>query len=159
MALAEQGMKVGLRALNGFAGLELLDRLRLREPAEKLIYRATRQSARTAGRVGRAFNGGAAKRSDPARLAAAKASGLFDLTPTDEQQMLRESFGSFAAEKLRPAALEADAKSAAPDGLLKERSELGVTVIGVPEELGGVFHERSSTSAVLVAETLAHGDM
>src|SRR5213078_4840902 len=32
-------------------------------------------------------------------------------------------------------------------------------IIGVPEELGGVFAERSSTSAVLVAETLAHGDM
>jgi alkylation response protein AidB-like acyl-CoA dehydrogenase len=159
MALADQGMKAGLRALNGFAGLELLDRLHLREPAERLIYRATKQTVGTAGRVGRAFNGGATKRSDPARLAAKKATGLFDLTPSDEQQMLRESFSSFAAEKLRPAALEADAACAAPEQLLKESSELGITVIGVPEELGGVFEERSSTSAVLVAETLAHGDM
>src|SRR2546421_7728544 len=146
MPLADQGLKMGLRALNGFAGLALLDRLGIREPAERLLYGASRRSARTAGQMGRAFNG-VAKRGDPARLAAARTRGLFDLTPTDEQQMLRESLQSFAAERLRPAALEADAACAAPEALLKESSELGVTVIGVPEELGGVFDERSSTSA------------
>ncbi|MFL5884080.1 MAG: acyl-CoA dehydrogenase family protein [Thermoleophilaceae bacterium] len=152
-------MKVGLRALNGFAQLQLLDRLGLREPAERIIYSATKRTAGTAGRVGRAFNGAATTRRDPARLAAARSKGLFDLTPTDEQQMLRESFKSFAAEKLRPAAQDADTNCAAPEELLKESSELGITIIGVPEELGGVFAERSSTSAVLVAEMLAHGDM
>src|SRR4051794_36247262 len=117
MALADQGMKVGLRALNGFAGLEVLDRLGIRAPAERLLYGASKRTAGTAGAMGRAFNG-VSKRSDPARLAAAKTSGLFDLTPSDEQGMLRESFQSFAAERLRPAALEADAKCAAPEELL-----------------------------------------
>ena len=158
MALADQGMKVGLRALNGFAGLELLDRLGVRERAERILYGATKQSARTATSMGRAFTG-VAQRRDPARLGPARARTLFDVTPSDEQQMLRESFRQFAAEKLRPAALEADTKCAAPDALLAESSELGITMIGVPEELGGVFDERSSTSAVLVAETMAHGDM
>ena len=158
MALADQGMKVGLRALNGFAGLELLDRLGMRERAERILYGATKRSVGTATSMGRAFNG-VTKRGDPARLGAAKTRTLFDLTPTDEQQMLRESFRQFAAEKLRPAALEADAACAAPDELLAESSELGITMIGVPEELGGVFDERSSTSAVLVAEAMAHGDM
>jgi alkylation response protein AidB-like acyl-CoA dehydrogenase len=158
MPLADQGMKVGLRALNGFAGLQLLDRLGIREPAERLLYGASKRTARAAGQMGRAFDG-VPKRSDPARLAAAKTSGLFDLTPSDEQQMLQESFESFAGEKLRPAALEADASCAAPAELLKESSELGITVIGVPDALGGVFEERSSMSAVLVAEALAHGDM
>src|SRR3954453_659103 len=73
--------------------------------------------------------------------------------------MLGDSFRSFAAEKLRPAAQEADAACAAPAELLAESSELGITIIGVPEELGGVFDERSSMSTVLVAEALAHGDM
>src|SRR3954471_22745000 len=31
-------------------------------------------------------------------------------------------------------------------------------MVGVPEDLGGVFDERSATTAVLIAETLAHGD-
>src|SRR3989440_11970683 len=136
MPLADQGLKMGLRALNGFAGLALLDRLGIREPAERLLYGASRRSARTAGQMGRAFNG-VSKRGDPARLAAAKTRGLFDLTPTDEQQMLRESFRSFAAERLRPAALEADAACAAPEALLAEGSELGITAIGGARQLGG----------------------
>src|SRR5437764_13336198 len=137
MALADQGMKVGLRALNGFAGLELLDRLGMRERAERILHGATKSTVRTTTGMGRAFNG-VAKRRDPSRVAAAKTRNLFDLTPTDEQQMLRESFRQFAAERLRPAAQEADAACAAPDELLAESSELGIAMIGVPEELGGV---------------------
>jgi hypothetical protein len=38
-------------------------------------------------------------------------------------------------------------------------SELGITALGVPEELGGVGTERSAVTNVLVAEALAHGDL
>ena len=73
--------------------------------------------------------------------------------------MLRESFQGFAADKLRKAAEKADADCAAPPELLAQANELGLTMLGVPEELGGVFEELSSTTSVQVAETLAHGDM
>ena len=46
-----------------------------------------------------------------------------------------------------------------PDELMAQSAELGITMVGVPEALGGVFEERSAVSAVLLAETLAHGDM
>src|SRR5207248_2633104 len=117
-----------------------------------------KNTVRTATGAGRAWSG-VAKRGRPARLSTARSSGLFDITPSDEQQMLRESFASFGAERLRPAASEADASSSAPAELLAQSSELGITMLGVPEELGGVFDERSAVSAVLVAEALAHGDM
>jgi alkylation response protein AidB-like acyl-CoA dehydrogenase len=158
MAIADRGLKLGLRALNGIASSELLDRLGIRESAERLLHNASRTSVRTATRAGRAW-GGVAKRAQPARLAPKRASDLFDITPTDEQQMLRESFAQFAAERLRPAASDADSACAAPEDLLTQSSELGITALGVPEELGGVFDERSSLSAVLVAEAFAHGDM
>ncbi|MCW3004581.1 MAG: acyl-CoA dehydrogenase domain protein, partial [Conexibacter sp.] len=35
---------------------------------------------------------------------------------------------------------------------------LGLTMLGVPEELGGAVSERSAVTAVLAAEALAHGD-
>src|SRR3712207_7794388 len=73
--------------------------------------------------------------------------------------MLRDSFRQFAADKLRKQAPEADAKSAAPQELMAQASELGITMLGVPEEMGGVFEESSSITSVLVGETLAHGDM
>jgi alkylation response protein AidB-like acyl-CoA dehydrogenase len=158
MPLADQGMKYGLRALNAFAGLQLLDRIGARERAEWLVNRGAREGARTAARANRAF-AGATRRARPSRLSTHRSTGLFDLTPTDEQQMLRESFQAFAAEKLRPAAHQADADVAAPAALLAQSAELGLTMLGVPEELGGAVDERSSTTSVLVAETLAHGDM
>jgi alkylation response protein AidB-like acyl-CoA dehydrogenase len=157
MPIADQGMKLGLRALNAFASLDLLDRLHAREPAERLFYRAARDGTRTATRAGRAW-GSATKLGRPARLKSTKSSGLFDITPSDEQAMLRESFASFAAEKLRKAAYDADAQIGPPDDLMAQASELGITMVGVPEELGGVFDERSAMTSVLIAETLAHGD-
>ena len=72
---------------------------------------------------------------------------------------MREAVGDFAIEKLRPAALEADAACAAPTALLEQANELGVTMLGVPGELGGAFEDRSATTIFLVAEQLARGDM
>ena len=61
MALLDRGMRTGLRALNGFAGLEALDRLKLRQPAERLLFRASKTSVQTAAGAGRAFNGVASR--------------------------------------------------------------------------------------------------
>src|SRR5918993_3904610 len=131
MALSDLGMKLALRGLNGFAGLGLLDRINLREPAERLIYRGARDGTRVAATAGRTFSA-ASKRAKPARTPRAKSRGLFDLTPTDEQEMLRDSFRQFAADKLRKQAPDADAKSEAPQELMSQASELGITMLGVP---------------------------
>ncbi|MCW3012676.1 MAG: acyl-CoA dehydrogenase domain protein, partial [Solirubrobacterales bacterium] len=66
---------------------------------------------------------------------------------------------ALAAERLRPAAVDADAACAAPAPVLASANEMGVSVLGVPEELGGVVEERSAVTAVLVAAALAHGDI
>src|SRR4051794_11553245 len=74
--LADQGMKLGLRALNGFAGLSLLDRVGLRERAERIVFGASKHTSRTAARANRAFSG-VTRRAQPVRLATASSSGLF----------------------------------------------------------------------------------
>lgn len=151
-------MSLGLRALNRFAGLTVLDRVGLREPAERAVRRASRGGWRTAGTVGRRF--AAARRlAQPARQARAPAAEQFDLNPTDEQRMIVEAVSDFAAERVRPVAKDADAAAAMPPELLARASELGVATLGVPEELGGAVPERSAVTSVLVGEALAHGDM
>ncbi|HEY0803829.1 MAG TPA: acyl-CoA dehydrogenase family protein, partial [Pseudonocardiaceae bacterium] len=84
---------------------------------------------------------------------------LLDLTPTDDQRMIVETVTEFAAEQLRPNAAEADAACCASPAVLGKSAELGISLLGVPEELGGVATERSATTNVLVAEALAHGDL
>jgi alkylation response protein AidB-like acyl-CoA dehydrogenase len=156
--LTERSMAVGLRALNRLASNGLIDRFGLREPAERVLHGASKATVRTATRAGRTF-AATQKLSRPARQPRAKRSDLFDLTPDDEQQMLRESVRDFALAKLRPAATEADEACAAPEDLLIQSGELGLTMVGVPEELGGAVSERSAVTTVLMSEALAVGDM
>ena len=151
-------MALGLRALNRVAGLDILDRVGMRERAERLLYSATRNGFRAAGVTARRF-GGSRKLDAPARQASGAPAELFDLTPTDEQQMMREAVGSFADERLRKTALAADDSCGAPADVLAQANELGITMLGVPEELGGAFAGRSAVTSVLVAEQLARGDM
>ena len=154
-------MAVGLRALNRVASSDAIDRLGLRDPVTNLIHGASKTGARTAATAGRTFAAGRAglHLSRPARQPRARTSDLFDLTPSDEQTLLRDSVREFGQERLRPAALDADAACAAPDELLIQANELGLTMIGVPEELGGAVEQRSATTTVLMSEALAQGDM
>src|SRR5436190_17901577 len=117
MSIADQSMGLGLRALNRLAGLDLMDRLGLREPVERLVYGASKSGFRAAGTANRAFVA-AGRLGRPARLKAASSTGLFDLTPDDEQQMLRETFKDFATNRLRPVAQQADTACEAPQELL-----------------------------------------
>jgi alkylation response protein AidB-like acyl-CoA dehydrogenase len=156
--LADRGMAIGLRALNRFAGSSVVDRFGLRDPAERFLFGASKTTVRTATNAGRTF-AAAQKLAKPARQPTTEPSGLFDLTPTDEQRMLSESVRDFALHRLRPAAQQADADCSAPAELLAQSDDLGLTMIGVPEELGGAVTERSAVTAVLMSEALAQGDM
>jgi alkylation response protein AidB-like acyl-CoA dehydrogenase len=156
--LAERSMAVGLKAINLLAGSDLIDRLGLRQPTERFLHGASKNTMRTAARAGRTF-AAAQKLSKPARQPKAGRSDLFDLTPSDEQQMLRESVREFALDKLRPAAAAADDACATPSELLEQSNELGLSMVGVPEALGGVIEQRTAVTSVLLSEALAQGDM
>jgi len=156
--IAERGMAVGLRALNKVASSGAIDKLGLREPAVRLLHGASKATGRTAATAGRSF-AAAQRLSRPARQARARRSDLFDLDPSDEQQMLRDSVREFALAELRTVAADADAGCATPPELLGQANELGLTMIGVPEELGGAVEERSAATTVLMSEALAEGDM
>ncbi len=158
MNLADRGMSLGLRALNRFAGLEVIDRIGMRELSERTVQRATKNGFRAAGAIGRTFAAQKGK-GGPARQASGSGSGQFDLTPSDEQQMMQEAAREFAAAELRPAAEQADTDAAPPKGLIASAAELGTTLIGIPEQHGGAVEERSAVTSVLMAEAFAHGDL
>jgi alkylation response protein AidB-like acyl-CoA dehydrogenase len=84
---------------------------------------------------------------------------LFDLTPTPEQQMMREVVQRFAREEMAAAARPADEAGALPEGFLRKTHDLGLNFMPIPEALGGVGSGRSPVSNVLTIEDLACGDM
>lgn len=156
--LADRSTALGLRLLTRAGGLPLLRNPGVRRSVERALYLGTREGFKMATAAGRGFprkaGSGAPVRSKPVKPRA-----VFDLTPTEDQQMFQEAARELAAGVLRPAAQQADADRAVPDAVRSAAGELGLTLLGVPDELGGVAEERSAVTGVLVTEALAHGDM
>lgn len=84
---------------------------------------------------------------------------LFDLNPTDEQQMTRDVVQRFAREEIAEVARDADEAASLPEGYLQKTVDLGLNYMPVPEALGGMGAGRSPISNVLNIEDLAWGDM
>lgn len=139
-----------LTLLNRMAQADWPDRLQLRKPLEILIYRGSRASFKLA--ADRAVKGGRGPR--PADVDA-----LFDLSLSDEQQMLVQMLQEFSRDVLRPAALGADAQAAIPAAVLNQAQALGLTYYGVSEAQGGMASGRTTISNALIAEALALGDL
>ncbi|MGW0175505.1 acyl-CoA dehydrogenase family protein [Rhodococcus sp. NPDC003322] len=158
--IKRDAMGAAMRVLTKITGSDLAEKYNLREPINRVTYEGTKTGFKTLGAATRTF-AKVAGGSKPTRLPAgeAKNADFFDLTPTDEQQMIVETVRDFAAEILRPAAHDADEAAASPADLGKRAAELGITLINVPEEFEGVATERGAVTNSLVAEALAHGDM
>ncbi|MFT4187970.1 MAG: acyl-CoA dehydrogenase family protein [Aeromicrobium sp.] len=158
MASRKDPMGIGLAVLNRIASSPTIDKLGLRKQAEKTVYHGTRAGFQAAGAGARAFKKvkGSGK---PARPSASSDSGVFDLTPTEDQEMIVSVVSEFAADVLRAGAEEAEKNDDTPDSVLDQTSEFGLSLLNVPEKLGGLSEERSVTTGVLVAEALSNGDM
>ena len=146
-------------AMSRLAQSDLLDRMGLRRQAEHAVFTITRGGFKTATSAGRAFARAGKRGATGQRATYAPSRGVFDLTPTDDEQMLVDVVSELATEVVRPAASDADVACAAPDAVLKAANELGLPLLGVPESLGGIAEERAVMAGTLVAEALAKGDL
>lgn len=84
---------------------------------------------------------------------------LFDLTLSEEQRITREAMHRFAEQELKPIARAADEQAAAPEGFYEKTVALGLTILPIPEHLGGAGEPRSPIANMLNAEDLGSGDM
>ncbi len=156
--LADRGQRLGLRLISKAGGLPVMADPKVRGRVERILSRSAHSGFKAQVAVGRAFRqakgGGPAARPAPARRR-----GVFDLTPTEDQQMLQQAARELADEMIRPAGPRADADRAVPVEVREAMQEMGLGLLGVPEELGGIAEERSAVAGVLVLEQLARGDM
>jgi hypothetical protein len=151
-------MGIGLAVLNRIASSPTIDKLKLRKTTERAVYEGAKGGFRVAGATTRAFKrvkGGG----KPARLTRTTDSGVFDLEPTEDQQMIVGVVKEFAAEVLRPAAGDAESANDTSKEVPAQTRDLGLTLLNIPESLGGLSEDRSAVTGVLVAEALAEGDM
>jgi alkylation response protein AidB-like acyl-CoA dehydrogenase len=150
---------IAVAALNKVAQSALIDKLKLRRQTEQVVFTATRSGFKAAAAASRTFSRKGKKGAPGVRVPAANPKGVFDLTPTEDEQMLVDVVTEFAGEAVRPLAADANETCAAPGDLLKASLEIGLPILGVPEKLGGISEERSAMAGTLVAEALSRGDM
>ena len=155
---ARDPLGLAIAAVNRLAQSSFIDRIGLRKQAEQMVYSTTRNGFRVATAAGRQFARAGSKKAGQ-RPPSASSAGVFDLTPSEDEQMLLDVVGELATEVLRPAAAAANEDCQAPAEVLAACQEVGLSSLGVPESLGGIIEERSAMAGSLVAEALAKGDM
>lgn len=84
---------------------------------------------------------------------------LFDLTPTEEQTLMRDTVRKFVQNELKAKVRAADEAAEPPAGFYEKVQELGFNMVAIPEAMGGFGASRSPVGNVLIAEDLAYGDL
>ncbi|YAL82199.1 acyl-CoA dehydrogenase family protein [Dermacoccaceae bacterium W4C1] len=157
-SLADRGQAFGLRLISRAGGLEAVKNPAVRQRLEKALYTSAKQGFRAQTAATRSF----ARRSgsgDATRPAKATPRREFDLTPNEDQETFRQVARELADEVLRPAAKDADVACAVPAEVRAAGDELGLRLLAVPTDLGGITEERAAVTGVLVMEELSRGDM
>ena len=157
-SLLDRGQRAGLRLITRAGSLPILQREEVRRRVEWVLQRGAASGSRaqaSAGRVFAARVGGGA----PSRTVPRSPRRLFDLTPTEDQAMLQAAARRLADEVIRPAGQQADAARAVPRGVRDAAVQMGLGLVGVPAQLGGIAEEHPAVATCLVLEELARGDM
>jgi alkylation response protein AidB-like acyl-CoA dehydrogenase len=157
--MSKNPMAASLAMLNRLSSSPIVHKLGLYKPAQAVARTAVREGVRASHSMVRQFRA-AQKLIRPERFQKAeKKTDLFDLTLSDEQQMMRDMAQRFGREVLRPAASKADETCELPEAFEAQLASLGLGQLVVPEKLGGAASEASVVTGALLAEDLAHGDL
>lgn len=157
-ARRDDSMTWAMRLMNVLAQSTLLDKIGARKAIETLLFQGSRGSFKAIAATRKGFQP-LLKLVKPARLPRSISNDLFDLSLTDEQQMLCDSLRRFADDIIKPAAESADEACQTPAEVLQQIHELGQNFIAAPEDLGGAAESRPIVTNMLMAEELAKGDM
>jgi len=84
---------------------------------------------------------------------------MFDLEPTEEQQLMVQTARELAKNEMDPKAHLADEAAALPADFLKRSWELGLACAAIPELYDGAAMERSAVTGALILEELGWGDL
>lgn len=153
--MAKDIQGVGLGLASRFAGSKWANKLGLRKPIERLVYTSTKTGFQLAGKMTKKQLD---KNSKSKEFANSRDKQIFDLSLTEEQEMIKDSVRSYATEVIRDLALDADENAALPDTFLTDTAALGLNFFSVPEELGGAAQGYAPTTSAIISEELAWGD-
>ena len=144
---------VGLKLATKISSNPIVEKYGLRRKIEALAYQGTRKGFELIGQ-----RMAQKKANQPKMLAAPAAYNRFDLSLSEEQQMIKDSVRSYAEEVIRGLAHDANEAMTPPNDFLTNLMDLGLNYFSVPESLGGAAQSYSPTTNAIITEELAWGD-
>lgn len=153
--MAKDIQGIGLGLASRFAGSEWANTLKIRKPIERLIYSSTKAGFQLAGKMGQKRQ---SKKTPNQAAQNSRTKQIFDLSLTEEQEMIKGSVRAYASEVVRGLAAQANEEQTLPENFLQDISALGLNLFSVPEHLGGAAQAYSPTTIAIISEELAWGD-
>lgn len=157
-SLLDRGQRVGLRLLGRAGAIPVLGNNDVRRRVARILHRGATHGFAAQAAVGRTFARRPAH-GEAVRTRPRTPSGLFDLRPSEDQEMLRAASRRLAAKVIAPAGRIADDERRVPAEVFAAAADLGLDVLGVPSALGGMAEEHPAVTTCLVLEELARGDL
>lgn len=146
----------GLAIATRFSGSKFADRFGLRKPAERLAYLGTKKGFEL---VMKQLAKKKKDQPDPQMMLDAPARHtMFDLSLSEEQQMIKDTVRSYAEGVIKDLGHDANEAMGLPETYLQDIMELGLNYFSVPESFGGAATSWSPTTNAIIAEELAWGD-
>jgi alkylation response protein AidB-like acyl-CoA dehydrogenase len=145
----------GLSLLTKLASSDVVDQLKIRKIIEKSLFQSSKGGFSTLSKTSALFK---TNQGQPKQRLPNQSKHLFDLSLSEDQQLMVDMMADFSKEILYPLAHTADHEEKFPIELWQYAQDLGLIFYALPEALGGVAAEKNVVSNILIAEQLARGD-
>lgn len=146
--MAQNIQALGLSLIRQLSSSRIVQKYHLQGATQKLAFAASKNGFRLLENLFAKW-----AKNKPAGQAPKQ---LFDLSLTQEQQMIKDSLTSYAQEVMRPLAQNADDSAQLPADFMAQSMQLGLNYFAVPTEFGGTAeHDSPTTNAIVKWGTLA----
>ena len=130
----------GLSLITKMASSDVLDQLKPRKFVEKSLYQGSKAGYKILSKTQKAFK----TNKDPHKQQLNnQEKSLFDLSYSENQQMIIDTMSKFAADILYPLVASVDQNETFPTELWQYIEELGLNFYALPEALGDVAAEKN----------------
>ncbi len=158
--MAKNSIGMALSLVNKIAGSDVVNKLKLKKPAERIAYYSTRTGFQLLSTANESLSQVKNLLGSPLGWQDQDASkALFDPRLSEEQQMIQESVKRFASDVLSVSREECEVAVSVAPQVQEAFAELELQTYALPPSLDGGQEHPSATTSVVIAEAMAYGDL
>ncbi len=157
--MARNSIGIALSIVNKIAGSDMVNKLKLKKPAERIAYYSTRTGFQLLSTASESISQVKSLLGSPMGWNDLVDDHAFDPRLSEQQQRLQDTVAHFAHHVLRLNREECEIAGNVTPYVRELFSELQLLKYAVPPAWGGIQEKSSPTTGVIIAEAMAYGDL